>query len=82
MEGYLGKDKKLYAAFMELEKAYDRVNRKAPWSVLRIYGRQLLKGIQAFYREANACVRVGEVQLEFCSEGGSEAGVCDVTMVV
>ncbi len=25
---YLGKDKKLYAAFMDLEKAYDRVDRK------------------------------------------------------
>ncbi len=65
VEGYLGKDKKLYAVFMDLEKAYDRVDREALWSVLRIYGvgGQLLKGIQAFYREANACVRVGgEVQ--------------------
>ncbi len=58
VEEYLGKVKKLYAAFMDLEKAYDRVNREALWSVLRIYdvGGQLLKGIQAFYREANACV--------------------------
>ncbi len=65
VEGYLGKDKKLYATFMDLEKAYDRVDREAPWNVLRIYGvsGQLLKGILAFYREANACVRVGgEVQ--------------------
>ncbi len=61
VEEYLGKDKKLYAAFMDLEKAYNRVNREALWSVLWIYdvGGQLLKGIQAFYREANACVRVG-----------------------
>ncbi len=46
---------------MDLEKAYDRVDRKALWSVLRIYGvgRQLLKGIQAFYRAADACVKVG-----------------------
>lgn len=29
VEEYLGKDKKLYAAFMDLEKAYDRVDRKA-----------------------------------------------------
>ncbi len=44
---------------MDLEKAYDRVDREALWNVLRIYGvgRLLLKGIQAFYREANACVR-------------------------
>ncbi len=52
MEEYFGKDKKLYAAFMDLEKAYDRVDREALWSVLKIYGvgGELLKGIQAFYR--------------------------------
>ncbi len=46
---------------MILEKAYNRVDREALWSVLKIYGvgGQLLKGKQAFYREANACVRVG-----------------------
>ncbi len=61
VEEYLGKHKKLYAAFMDLEKVYDRVDREALWSVLKIYGvgGQLLKGIQAFYREANVCVRVG-----------------------
>ncbi len=50
VEEYLEKDKKLYAAFMDLEKAYDRVNREALWSVLQVYdvGGQLLKGIQAF----------------------------------
>ncbi len=46
---------------MDLEKAYDRVDREALWSVLKIYGvgGQLLRGIQASYREAKACVRVG-----------------------
>ncbi len=29
VEEYLGKDKKLYAAFMDLEKAYDRVDKEA-----------------------------------------------------
>ncbi len=50
VEEYLGKDKKLYGAFMDLEKAYDRVDREALWSVLKIYGvgGQLLTGIQAF----------------------------------
>ncbi len=50
---------------MDLEKAYNRVDREALGKVLRVYGvgGQLLMGIQAFYREANACVRVGgEVQ--------------------
>ncbi len=34
----LGKRRKLYAAFMDLEKAYDRVDWLAVWEVLRIYG--------------------------------------------
>ncbi len=61
---------------MDLEKAYDRVDKEALWNVLRIYGvgGQLLKGIQAFYREANSCVRVGGKFSECCSGGGSEAG--------
>ncbi len=64
VEEYLGKDKKLYAAFMDLEKAYDRVDREALLSMLKIYGvgGQLLKGIQAFYREANTCEDGREVQ--------------------
>ncbi len=61
VQEYLGKDKKLYAAFMDLERAYAKIDREALWSVMKMYGvgGQLLKGIQAFYREANACVRVG-----------------------
>ncbi len=81
---YLGKDKKLYAAFIHLEKAYDRVDREALWSVLNVYdvGRQLLKVIQAFYRGKCMCEGGRGVQWEFCGGGGSEAGVCDVTIVV
>ncbi len=46
---------------MDREKAYDRVDREAVWSMLHIcgVGRQLLKGIQAFYIEANARVTMG-----------------------
>ncbi len=60
MEEYLGKDMKLYAAFMDLEKAYDRVDRKALWNVLKISGMrgQLMEGIKAFHKEVNACVKV------------------------
>ncbi len=68
---------------MDLEKAYDRVDREALWSVMRIYGvgGQLLKGIQAFYREANACVRMrGKFNESFAVEVGVRQG--DVTMVV
>ncbi len=38
VEKILEKRKKLYAAFMDLEKAYDRVDWLALWEVLRIYG--------------------------------------------
>ncbi len=57
---------------MGLEKAYDRVDREALWSVLYIYGVgiQLLKGMQAFYREA--CVRVGG---DFSESFAVEVGV-------
>ncbi len=42
-------------------RRHDRIDREALWSLLKIYGvgGQLLKGIQEFYREANACVMVG-----------------------
>ena len=47
-------------AFMDLEKAYDRVDRDAMWQVMRIYGigGRVLKGIMSFFDEGRACVRV------------------------
>ncbi len=69
--------KKLYAAFMDLEKAYDMVDREALWNVLRIYGvgRQLMEGIKAFYREANACVKIdGELSDSFGVRVGVRQG--------
>ncbi len=39
VEEYLKKDK-LYAAFMDLVTAYNRVDREALWNVLKIYGRE------------------------------------------
>ena len=37
-EKFLAKGRKVYFAFMDLEKAYDRVDRKALWQVVSIYG--------------------------------------------
>ena len=33
----LRKDEKAYVAFIDLEKAYDKVDREALWNVLKIY---------------------------------------------
>ena len=46
---------------MDLEKAYDRVDRSAMWQVMRIYGigGKVLRSIMSFYDEGKACVRVG-----------------------
>ena len=37
-EKYSEKSKDVYLAFLDLEKAYDRVDRDAMWNVLRLYG--------------------------------------------
>ena len=51
---------RMYVGFMELEKAYDRVNRKALWQLLRMYdlSGKLLNGIKSMYVDNLACVRV------------------------
>ena len=51
---------KLYCAFVDLEKAYDTVNRDKLWSVLSEYGvsGSLVNAIKAMYDESKACVRV------------------------
>ena len=60
-EKYLEKGKELYVAFMDLEKAYDRIDREALWKVLQIYGvgGKLLNAVKSFYAGSRACVRVG-----------------------
>ena len=46
--------------FMDLEKAYDRVNMEALWQVLRLYyvGGKPLNSIKSMYVNSLACVRV------------------------
>lgn len=55
-------DKKVYAAFMDLEKAYDKVNSRprALREILLIYGvgGHLLEEIKAFYKIAETSVWV------------------------
>ena len=60
-EKYLGKGKDVYFVFLNLEKAYDRVDRDAMWNVLRLYGigNRLLRGVKSLYVGSKACIRVG-----------------------
>ena len=50
-EKYLGKGKDVYLAFLDLEKAYDSVDRDAMWNVLRLngIGGRLLQGVKSLY---------------------------------
>ena len=68
-EKYARKGRTLYWAFMDLEKAYDRVDRDALWEVMRIYGvgGRLLRAVKSFYVDSKACVRVGNETSEWFS---------------
>ena len=59
-EKFVSKGKSLYVAYMDLEKAYDRIDREAMWRVLSMYGvnDDLIRGIRSFYEGSEACVRV------------------------
>ena len=57
MREVLGKGKDVYFAFLDLEKAYDRINRDAMWKVLRLYGigGRLLRGVKSLYVGSKTC---------------------------
>ena len=59
-ERFESKGKDMYVAYMDLEKAYDRIDRSAMWRVLVMYGinGNLLRAIKSFYDGSEACVRV------------------------
>ncbi len=78
-EKYLKKDRKLFAAFMDSEKAFDRVDEKGLWDTLRVYGEggQLLERIslRSFLENANASVQVNrELSESFNVEVGVRQG--------
>ena len=58
-EKFLAKGKDLFWAFMDLEKAYDRVDRDVLWQVLRwfLVGSKLLKAVQNFNVDSNLGMR-------------------------
>ena len=54
------KKRRVYVGFIDLEKAYDRVNREVLWKVLRMYDvvGKLLSVIKSMYIDSSACVRI------------------------
>ena len=50
----------VYVGFIDLEKAYYRVNMEALWQVLRMYDVEdkLWSRIKSMYVDSSACVRV------------------------
>ena len=56
--------KDVFACFVDLEKAYDRIPRDKLWRVLQDYGidGQLLLAIKSFYCKPEVCVRVNGKQ--------------------
>ena len=61
-EKYLAANKRLYMAFVDLEKAFDRVPRKVIWWALRKLGVEewIVRLVQGVYANARSHVRVGE----------------------
>ena len=61
-EKMLERGRRLDAAFLDLEKAYDRVWRAGLWEALKQYGvkGRLLRAIQGLYKDSDATVEVGE----------------------
>ena len=56
-EKYLANGIDVFWAFMDLEKAYDTIDRHGMWQTLRVYGvgGKLLKAMQSFYVDSRAC---------------------------
>ena len=76
-EKYIAKKKKLYFAFVDLEKAFDRVPRDVVWWAMRKLGVEewLVKVVQSMYHNVRSRVRVnGEFSDEFEVKVGVHQG--------
>ena len=76
-EKYLGRRKNLYLAFVDLEKAFDRVQRRVVWWAMRKLGvdEWLVKIVQSMYMNARIRVRVNDsLSEEFSVKVGVHQG--------
>ena len=75
--------KSVFWAFMDLEKAYDMIDRHDMWQMLRVYGvgGKLLKAVQSFHVEWRACARVWNDVSGIWLMLGSDS-LCDVSIII
>ena len=76
-EKYIAANKQLYFAFVDLEKAFDRVPRKVLWWAMRSVGVEewAVRVVQGMYTNARSRVRVnGQLSEEFKVEVGVHQG--------
>ena len=76
-EKHLSANKILYLAFVDLEKAFDRVPRKVLWWAMRYLGVEewAVRAVQAMYEGAKSCVRVnGQYSEQFSVKVGVHQG--------
>ena len=73
-EKHLAKNKKLYFAFVDLEKAFDRVPRKVIWWAMQKLGIEewIVRFVQAMYNNTRSRVRVNNT---YSDEFGVKVGV-------
>src|ERR1700755_921276 len=64
--------------FMDLEKAYDRVDSNKLWDVLREYEieEKVIEGIRSLYRNSIACVRINRMETAFFDVNNGLRQVC------
>ncbi|KAI5644163.1 reverse transcriptase (RNA-dependent DNA polymerase) domain-containing protein [Phthorimaea operculella] len=82
-EKFLAKNQKVYCAFVDLEKAYDRVVRNELWSALSMHGvsSSLIRALKSLYKDSSACVRINGAYTElFNIEKDLKESVCGLRM--
>ena len=72
------KDLPLFMCFIDLQKAYDSVDRSLLWKVLARYGvpAKLISIIRQFHDGMRACVRLDSGRV-VCRRAGPPSGLCD-----
>lgn len=77
VEETIEKDKEVYMAFVDLEKAYDNVSKENLWMVLEEYGVEgkLLRAIQALQWRHGMCEGVRQSELEMFDVCRCKAGL-------